>query len=100
MPASTPGYSGTPLARKLGIVEGSRICARDPPRDYRKWLAPLPPKVMVEKQANATTDIVQIFSNRKAPLESEPDRVRPAVGEAAAIWVRWPKRDSKRTTDR
>ena len=99
MPASTPGYSRTPLARKLGIVEGSRICARDPPRDYRKWLSPLPPNVMFENQASATTDIVHIFSDRRAALESELVRVRAAIGESAAIWVSWPKRASKVPTD-
>jgi hypothetical protein len=99
MPASTAGYSGTPLARKLGIVEGSRIYARDPPRDYRKWLAPLPPNVMFENQASTTTDIVHIFSDRRAALESELVRMRAAMGESAAIWVSWPKRASKVPTD-
>jgi hypothetical protein len=99
MPSSTAGYSGTPLARKLGIVAGSRICARNPPPDYRKWLAPLPPNVTFEDHVSATTDIVHIFSDRRATLERELVRMRAAIRDAGTIWVSWPKKASKVPTD-
>ena len=99
MPSSTAGYSGTPLARKLGIVEGSNLHARNPPRDYRKWLAPLPSNVRFENQVSATTDIVHIFSDRRTALDRELVRMRAAIRETATIWVSWPKRTSKVPTD-
>jgi len=99
MPSSTAGYSGAPLARKLGIAEGSRLYASNPPRDYRKWLAPLPANVRFEKQVGATTDIVHIFSDRRATLERELVRLRAAIRETGTIWVSWPKKASKVPTD-
>jgi len=99
MPSSTTGYSGTPLARKLGIVAGSRICARHPPREYRNWLAPLPAKVRFETRVSVATDIVHIFCDRRATLEVELKRSRAGIRDTGAIWVSWPKRASKRPTD-
>ena len=38
-----PGYSGTPLAKKLGIKSGTKlIVVGDVPPEYKSWLAPLP----------------------------------------------------------
>ena len=39
------GYSGTPLAKKLGIAEGSKVHAAGAPKDYRALLEPLPASV-------------------------------------------------------
>ena len=38
----TAGYSGTPLAKKLGLKPGQRVSAPGAPPNYRKLLAPLP----------------------------------------------------------
>ena len=93
------GYSGTPLARKLGIFAGSRILARNAPPEYKKWLAPLPLDVTFEKQISAATDIVHIFCDRKAALKAELVRMRASIRVSAAIWVSWPKKASKLPTD-
>ena len=37
------GYSGTPLAKKLGIRAGGRVFLHSPPPDYAELVAPLPP---------------------------------------------------------
>ena len=95
----TAGYSGTPLAKKLGIVVGSRICARNAPPMYGKWLAPLPPEVTFENRISAATDIVHIFCDRKAALKAELVRTRASIRDSAAIWVSWPKKASKLRTD-
>ena len=36
------GYSGTPLPKKLGIKDGSRILLRNPPSGFAESLTPLP----------------------------------------------------------
>jgi hypothetical protein len=56
MATSTAGYSGTPLARKLGIAAGSRVLAVHAPADYADWLAPLPEGVRFEARASAAVD--------------------------------------------
>ena len=44
------GYSGTPLAKKLGIKQGSQVLLVGAPDDYESLLAPLPPGVCVVAQ--------------------------------------------------
>ena len=98
MPA-TPGYSGTPLARKLGIAAGSRVAALHAPDDYLDWLAPLPAGVRFAARASATTDVVHVFVDRRAELAAQLDSLRGRIAPAAAVWVSWPKKASKVPTD-
>ena len=98
MPA-TPGYSGTPLARKLGIVAGSRVCPVHAPADYLDWLAPLPEGVRFDAKVSGKTDVVHLFADRRAELATLLDRWRDAIAPAAAVWVSWPKKASKMPTD-
>ena len=98
MPA-TPGYSGTPLARKLGIAAGSRVAALHAPDDYLDWLAPLPAGVSFAARASATTDVVHVFVDRRAELAAQLDSLRGRIAPAAAVWVSWPKKASKVPTD-
>ena len=97
--APSPGYSGTPLARKLGIGVGSRVVVVHAPDGYRDWLAPLPEGVRFESRVSATTDVVHVFVDRRAELESLLGTLRAAIGPAAAAWVSWPKKASKVPTD-
>ena len=99
MATTTAGYSGTPLARKLGIVAGSRVVALRAPDGYRDWLAPLPEGVRFERAASATTDVVHVFADRRADLQSLLDNLRDRIAPAAAVWVSWPKKSSKVPTD-
>jgi hypothetical protein len=58
------GYSGTPLARKLGIVEGARVVTRNAPDGYAGLLEPVPAGASFGKKVSQKTDIVHIFSSR------------------------------------
>ena len=95
----SPGYSGTPLARKLGIVSGARVAVVNEPAGYRDWLAPLPEGVRFEKRVTATTDIAHLFVDRRADLQRLLDSSRAVIAPAAAVWVSWPKKASKVPTD-
>ncbi|MBW8760127.1 MAG: DUF3052 family protein [Burkholderiales bacterium] len=99
MAASTPGYSGTPLARKLGIVAGSRVAPLHAPDDYLDWLAPLPEGVRFAAKASAATDVVHVFGDRRADLAACLQDLRGRIAPAAAVWVSWPKKASKVPTD-
>ena len=37
-----PGYSETPLAKKLGMKAGAVVLCINEPSDYHEWLAPIP----------------------------------------------------------
>ena len=86
MPA-TPGYSGTPLARKLGIVAGSRVAPLHAPDDYLDWLAPLPEDVRFTARVSTTTDVVHVFVDRRAELATCLRSLRGRIAPAAAMWV-------------
>ena len=99
MATTTPGYSGTPLARKLGLREGSRVVAIRAPRAYAQWLAPIPVGVRFDGAVSAATDVVHLFCDRRAQLETDLDALRTAIAPAAAVWVSWPKKAAKVETD-
>ena len=97
--ATTAGYSGTPLARKLGIVAGSRVVAVHAPDDYRAWLEPLPAEVRFEAEVTTATDVVHVFVDRRAELKAQLDGLRTRIAPAAAVWISWPKKAAKVPTD-
>ena len=100
MPPKAPaGYSGTPLAKKLGIVEGARVFAVDAPDDYDELVAPLPPGVTNAKRVDATTDLVHLFVRSKARLAKALEATRKAMRPDCAIWVSWPKKAARVSTD-
>lgn len=99
MEAGQAGYSGTPLARKLGLKPGLRVCALGAPRAYREIVAPWPDGVELRPEADATTDLVHLFVDSRSRLATETKRLRSLLGPNATLWVSWPKKASKLPTD-
>lgn len=95
----TPGYSGTPLARKLGIAAGSRVVVVHVPEGYRDWLEPLPERVQFDAKVSETVDVVHVFVDRRAELMAQLEVLRGRIAPAAVVWVSWPKKASKVPTD-
>ncbi|WP_395795571.1 DUF3052 domain-containing protein [Aquimonas sp.] len=93
--ANTPGYSGTPLARKLGIKEAHRVLLLDAPDGYHQLLAPLPASVVFVSEADAGVDIAHVFVSRREDLERFLGDFRGALRPVAALWISWPKKSSK-----
>jgi hypothetical protein len=93
------GYSGTPLAKKLGIKDGGKLYLANAPKDYMRLVAPLPEGVTVAPRVNQDTDIVHVFCLKKARLVKSLRAARRKLRDDAAIWVSWPKKSSKVPTD-
>ncbi len=93
------GYSGTALAKKLGIVAGSRVFLSDAPKNYMELVAPLPQEVQVVRKIDGETDIVHIFSTERARLKVALRNSLGKLRQDASIWVSWPKKSSKVPTD-
>ena len=94
------GYSGTPLAKKLGIKPGSKLLPMNAPVGYASWLAPLPEGVEFQAKANSTgVDIVHLFVNSLAELADGLPRARKAMTRDGALWVSWYKRSAKVSAD-
>jgi hypothetical protein len=88
------GYSGTPLAKKLGIHAHTRLFVRAAPEDYRELLAPLPEGVQSVRRIDARTDLIHLFAMRAAALARALTGARRAMRMDAVIWVSWPKKAS------
>jgi hypothetical protein len=96
---SMAGYSGRPLAKKLGIKTASRIHVVDTPEEYRKLLAPLPDEVEFVASVGATTDLVHVFSMKKVQLARALRSIRKKMRADASVWVSWPKKAARVPTD-
>ena len=99
----TVGYSGTPLAKKLGIAGGMTVLVVNAPADYAELVAPLPDGVVVcdEEQAGSlrSVGIAHLFTNRRDELASELSRLRNVIAQDGAIWVSWYKKAAKLPTE-
>jgi hypothetical protein len=93
------GYSGTPLAKKLGIGTGHRVWLVEPPSNYRMLVAPLPDGVTFVSKPSNTTDVAHVFTSKRRELEKTLRSLRKALKPDAVIWVSWPKQASKLPTD-
>jgi len=96
---ASAGYSGTPLAKKLGIGTGHRVWLVQAPANYRSLVAPLPDGVTFATKASNTTDVAHLFTSKRRELEKLLRTARGALKPDAAIWVSWPKKSSKVATD-
>ncbi|MFC0350113.1 DUF3052 family protein [Undibacterium danionis] len=99
MNAQTSGYSGTPLAKKLGITENTQVYTIQAPDDYLQLLAPIPEGVQFMKKLGISTDIVHVFTKEKTQLQAELIKLRSTIKANGVIWISWPKKASKVPTD-
>jgi hypothetical protein len=97
--AVAAGYSGTPLAKKLGIGAGSTVCVVDAPFDYAALLAPLPAGVTFGKLVSAGVDVAHLFVTQQSVLAKQLITLRRKLRPDAALWISWPKQASKQPTD-
>jgi hypothetical protein len=93
------GYSGTPLARKLGIKEGHRVAFPSAPDGFGALVGDLPADVTVKPQARGPLDVIVFFTRSRAELERRLPALRRAMDPAAGLWIAWPKRSSGVATD-
>jgi hypothetical protein len=93
------GYSGTPLAKKLGIKEGHRVAVVGGPKDYRRRLGELPAGVTWNDELRGTLDVIQLFAGSQSALAPAFAQALAQLAPAGALWVSWPKRSSGVATD-
>ena len=97
---SATGYSGTPLAAKLGIKPGHRVALLGAHDDFeRDTLGELPADVAVRRRAGGKADVIVSFHTRRAELERRLPALRAMMEPAAGLWIAWPKRASRVPTD-
>jgi hypothetical protein len=95
----SPGYSGTPLAKKLGIAAGAKVLIVNEPTHYRDWLAPLPDGVDFVERLSAKVDVVHLFTIRRDELAVKLIQFRSKLPSDKIVWVSWPKKAAKLETE-
>jgi hypothetical protein len=93
------GYSGTPLAKKLGIEDGGRVFVSSAPSNYRSLLDPLPAGVKMVSRLDESVDVAHLFTAKRSELQKFLRTAAGKIRADAAIWVSWPKKASKVPTD-
>jgi hypothetical protein len=90
------GYSGTPLAQKLGVKPGARLVVLGGPA------ALLPDDVPVRRRlgpGDGTADVVVAFFTSRRRLEARLPALERAIFPAGGLWLAWPKKASGVATD-
>ncbi|SRR5258706_11509400 len=93
------GYSGTPLAKKLGIKEGFAVLTVNAPDDYADILGLLPPRVTISSNERSVVDLLHLFTNSRDELFSKLTKLRSAIKQDGLIWVSWYKKAAKLPTE-
>ena len=96
---SVAGYSGTPLAKKLGITAGTRVVTRRAPPDYVTLLRPVPAGVRFTTRAAAGARFVHAFATKRSDLASQLRALRKLLAPDGTLWVSWPKKSAKVPTE-
>jgi len=94
-----PGYSGTPLPKKLGIKKGLRVALLGAPPEARAELKLSLAECEVAADTEPDLDFVMVFTKSKAELSREFKRLAKLLTPDGMLWVSWPKKTSGVLTD-
>jgi hypothetical protein len=95
----TAGYSGTPLAKKLGYRPGFLVSLVNAPANYEKLVEPLPENVSLKNKARRESDLLHFFTNSRDELFRGLTEYRNAIKQDGTIWVSWYKKAAKLPTE-
>ncbi|MBN8607365.1 MAG: DUF3052 domain-containing protein [Caulobacterales bacterium] len=92
------GYSGTPLAKKLGFAEGAPVWAKDMPESVQAEIeATACPRYLA--RPGKALPAAHLFHTSAAKLEADLTKLRPLLMAEGMVWVSWPKKTAKVETD-
>ena len=94
-----PGYSGTPLPKKLGIKDGFRIFLVNAPADVRGELRAAMSACEILSEPSGPLDFVMFFTNSRTELSRGFSLLAKDLANAGLLWVSWPKKSSGFATD-
>lgn len=89
------GYSGTPLPKKLGLKDNTRLVVLNEPEEYRALLGPLPHGLEKQNTLSRSTNLVHVFVTQRQELARHLATLRSTLNPEAVVWVSWPKKSSK-----
>ncbi len=93
------GYSGTPLAKKLGVSAGQNAWQARMPTSVRRQIEVNVPGFKFAPSIVSPIDFAHVFTKSRAELEEHLALLRSVLAPAGILWVSWPKKSSKVATD-
>lgn len=94
-----PGYSGTPLPKKLGIKDGFVVRFVDAPPEVQAELKNALTNCTFADDAKATVDFIHCFTKSRTSLNEQFKGLAARLTPAGMLWISWPKRSSGVATD-
>jgi Protein of unknown function (DUF3052) len=95
-----PGYSGTPLAKKLGIKDDFRVALLHVPDDVRIAIRDaLGTCRIISGLSSKDLDFVFLFAKSRAALQRELPAAAKSLAHAGMLWISWPKKSSGVASD-
>ena len=94
-----PGYSGTPLPKKLGIKDGQCVHFVGMPSEVQAELKPALSRCKVRRDGKGPLDFAMVFTKSQTDLSREFKRIAKLLEPAGMLWVSWPKKSSGVATD-
>lgn len=92
------GYSGTPLPKKLGIIDDAVFVVVDPPDGFAQTLGDYGDAIW-QRSLLAPLDVVVAFFTSRAKLNAAWPKLTKAAAPAGGIWIAWPKKSSGLPSD-
>ncbi len=97
------GYSGTPLAQKLGIKPGFSLALINAPEGFEDLLKGLPDDVDPVRglKGRQPIDVLVVFVTKRTDLVKRFAQAAARLSEqtGAGIWIAWPKKTAGVPTD-
>ncbi len=93
------GYSGGPLAQKLGFKSGFTVALIDAPDTYMTLVAPLPDGIVFCPVDEGGIDVIHLFVTSQSTLETQLPLLKTKIVPNGMIWVSWYKKAAQRPTD-
>jgi len=88
------GYSGTPLPKKLGIINRGAVALIGAPDGFARLIGVEPARL-----AKGAIDVVILFASQQKTLKAALGKAAAALKEDGNLWVAWPKKSSGVATD-
>ena len=93
------GYSGAPLAKKLGIKAPLTMLLINPPEAYLMWIGGVPDGVKLVAKIKPPIEAAHVFATESAFLDALLSKLRKDLKQDGFVWVSWPRKSSKVQTD-
>ena len=103
--SASAGYSGTPLAQKLGLKDGQRVLFISLPktlkelRKSRHFLEMAQAGWETWQDGDPGYDVIHAFTTKRADLETHGRALMDAIQRDGTVWISWPKKAAKVATD-